>query len=69
MPEQTTAVKPVRDNTWEVSGDLTVHGTTKPVTLHVDFDGGLETGGILVGKSALIELAVQAIANSKAPVA
>jgi polyisoprenoid-binding protein YceI len=35
-----TGVKPVRDNTWEVIGDLTVHGTTKPVTLQVDFDGG-----------------------------
>src|SRR5438309_3712784 len=87
-----TGVKPVRDNTWEVVGDLTVHGTTKPVTLQVDFDGGgaspmgderigfsaatevnredfgltwnvaLETGGLLVGKVARIELAVQAIA-------
>jgi polyisoprenoid-binding protein YceI len=94
-----TAVKSLRDNTWEVAGDLTVHGTTKPVTLQVDFDGGgaspmgderigfsaatevnredfgltwnvaLETGGILVGKSARIELAVQAIATSKAAVA
>jgi polyisoprenoid-binding protein YceI len=94
-----TAVKSLRDNTWEVAGDLTVHGTTKPVTLQVDFDGGgaspmgderigfsaatevnredfgltwnvaLETGGILVGKSARIELAVQAIATGKAAVA
>jgi polyisoprenoid-binding protein YceI len=94
-----TAVKHVRDNAWEVAGDLTVHGNTKAVTLHVDFDGGgpspmgderiglsaatevnredfglswnvaLETGGFLVGKSARIELAVQAIATSKAPVA
>jgi polyisoprenoid-binding protein YceI len=94
-----TAVKALRDNTWEVVGDLTVHGTTKSVTLQVDFDGGgptpmgderigfsaatevnredfgltwnvaLETGGILVGKSARIELAMQAIATSKAAVA
>ena len=94
-----TDVKPVRDNTWEVIGDLTVHGTTKPVTLQVDFDGGgaspfgderigfsaatevnredfgltwnvdLETGGLLVGKSARIELEVQAIAATKAAVA
>jgi polyisoprenoid-binding protein YceI len=94
-----TGVKPVRDNTWEVIGDLTVHGTTKPVTLQVDFDGGgaspmgderigfsaatevnredfgltwnvaLETGGLLVGKSARIELAVQAIAATEAAVA
>ena len=89
-----TAVTPRRDKTWGVVGDLTVHGTTKPVTLQVDFDGGgaspmgderigfsaatevnredfgltwnvaLETGGFLVGKSARIELAVQAIAAS-----
>ena len=92
-----TGVKPLRDNTWELVGDLTVHGTTKPVTLQVDFDGGgaspmgderigfsaatevnredfgltwnvsLETGGLLVGKTARIELAVQAIAASQAP--
>jgi polyisoprenoid-binding protein YceI len=89
-------VKPLRDSTWELVGDLTVHGTTKPVTLQVEFDGGgaspmgderigfsaatdvdredfgltwnvgLETGGFLVGKTVRIELAVQAIAPSKA---
>src|SRR2546427_3311251 len=94
-----TGVKPLRDNTWELAGDLTVHGTTKPVTLQVDFDGGgaspmgderigfsaatevnredfgltwnvaLETGGLLVGKTARIELSVQAIAAAKAAVA
>ncbi|MCU1461809.1 MAG: YceI family protein [Acidimicrobiales bacterium] len=80
-------------------GDLTVRGTTKPITLQVDFDGGgispvgderigfsaatdinredfgltwnvaLETGGLLVGKTARIELAVQAVAATKAAVA
>src|SRR5437588_6341805 len=94
-----TAVRPLRDNTWELVGDLTVRGTTRPVSLQVDFDGGgaspmgderigfsaatevnredfgltwnvaLETGGLLVGKAARIELAVQAIAASKAAVA
>jgi polyisoprenoid-binding protein YceI len=94
-----TAVRPLRDNTWEVAGDLTVHGTTRPITLQVDFDGGaaspfgdervgfsaatevnredfglnwnvaLESGGLLVGKTARIELAVQAIAASKDAVA
>ena len=94
-----TAVKPVRDNTWELTGDLTVRGTTRPITLQVDFDGGgsspmgdervgfsaatnidredfgltwnvaLETGGSLVGKTVRIELAVQAIAATKAAVA
>jgi polyisoprenoid-binding protein YceI len=94
-----TAVRPLRGNTWELVGDLTVRGTTRPVSLQVDFDGGgispmgderigfsaatdvnredfgltwnvaLETGGLLVGKTARIELAVQAIAASKAAVA
>ena len=93
-----TAVTALRDKTWEVVGDLTVHGTTKPVTLQVDFDGGgaspmgderigfsaatdinredfgltwnvaLETGGLLVGKTVRIELAVQAIAATNAAV-
>src|SRR5207248_9663659 len=99
MTFASTGVKPVGDNTWDLLGDLTVHGTTKPVTLQVEFDGGgaspmgderigfsaatevdredfgltwnvaLETGGLLVGKSARIELAVQAIAAAKAAVA
>src|SRR5437879_11126235 len=91
-----TGLKPLGDNTWELVGDLTVHGTTRPVTLQVDFDGGgaspmgderigfsagtevnredfgltwivaIETGGFLVGKTARIELAVQAIAANAA---
>ena len=94
-----TGVKPLHDNSFELVGDLTVHGTTRPVTLQVDFEGGgaspmgderigfsaatevnredfgltwnvaLETGGLLVGKTARIELAVQAIAASTAAVA
>jgi len=93
-----TGVKPLRDNTWELVGDLTVRGTIRPITLQVDFDGGgispmgdervgfsaatdinredfglawnvaLETGGLLVGKTVRIELAVQAIAATKAAV-
>jgi polyisoprenoid-binding protein YceI len=87
-----TAVRERPDNTWEVDGDLTVHGVTRPVQLQVDFDGGgpspfgdqrigfsaatdvnredfgltynmvLESGGVLVGKTARIELSVQAVA-------
>jgi polyisoprenoid-binding protein YceI len=94
-----TAVRPLREETWELVGDLTVRGVTRPVTLQVEFDGGgvspmgderigfsaaaevnredfgltwnvtLETGGILVGKTARIELAVQAIAATNAAVA
>ena len=96
---RSTSVKALRDNTWELDGDLTVRGTTRPVTLQVDFDGAdvspigdervgfsaatdinredfgltwnmaLETGGVLVGKNARIELSVQAIAPAQAAVA
>ena len=96
---RSTAVKARRDNTWELDGDLTVRGTTRPVTLQVDFDGAdvspigdervgfsaatdinrddfgltwnmaLETGGLLVGRNARIELSVQAIAPAQAAVA
>lgn len=92
-------VRAVRDTTWELDGDLTVRGTTRPVTLQVDFDGAdispmgderigfsaatevnredfgltwnmaLETGGMLVGKTARIELSVEAIATTQAAVA
>src|SRR5437667_11703063 len=53
-----TGVKPLRDNTWEVVGDLTVHGTTRPVTLQVDFDGGGASpmGDERIGFSAATEL-------------
>jgi polyisoprenoid-binding protein YceI len=87
-----TAVRARPDNTWEVDGDLTVRGVTRPVALEVDFDGGgpspfgdqrigfsaatdlnredfgltwnvaLESGGLLVGKAARVELSVQAVA-------
>jgi polyisoprenoid-binding protein YceI len=96
---RSTSVNALRDNTWELDGDLTVRGTTRPVTLQVDFDGAdisplgderigfsaaadinredfgltwnmsLETGGLLVGKTARIELSVQAIAANHAAVA
>ena len=96
---RSTEVKALRDNTWELDGDLTVRDVTRPVTLQVDFDGGvvspmgderigfsaatdvdreefgltwnmaLETGGLLVGKTARIELSVEAIATSRAAVA
>ena len=96
---RSTAVKALRDNTWELDGDLTVRDVTRPVTLQVDFDGAdvspfgderigfsaatdinredfgltwnmaLETGGLLVGKNARIELSVQAVATTQAAVA
>jgi polyisoprenoid-binding protein YceI len=53
-----TSVTPVRDNTWEVVGDLTVHGTTKSITLQVDFDGGGSSpmGDERIGFSAATEV-------------
>src|SRR5207253_7150507 len=53
-----TGVKPLRDNTWELVGDLTVHGTTRPVTLQVDFDGGGASpmGDERIGFSAATEV-------------
>src|SRR5256714_10995250 len=35
-----TAVRGTGENSWELVGDLTVRGTTRPVTLYVDFEGG-----------------------------
>jgi polyisoprenoid-binding protein YceI len=34
-----TGVKATSDTNWDVAGDLTVHGVTKPVTLAVEFGG------------------------------
>ena len=96
-PSGRPSVQAARDSTWEVVGDLTVRGTTRPVTLQVDFDGAdvspigdervgfsaatevdredfgltwnmaLETGGLLVGKTARIELNVEAVAATRKP--
>jgi Uncharacterized conserved protein len=33
------SVRPTGPSTWNVAGDLTVHGVTKPVTLTVEFGG------------------------------
>jgi polyisoprenoid-binding protein YceI len=34
-----TSVEPTGDNTFKVTGDLTIRGVTKPVTLDVEFTG------------------------------
>jgi polyisoprenoid-binding protein YceI len=36
---RSTQVEPGTSETWMVTGDLTVRGVTRPVTLEVDFDG------------------------------
>jgi polyisoprenoid-binding protein YceI len=76
---------------WDVDGDLTVRDVTRPVVLHVTFDGGvvdpwgntragftasaevdreqfgltwnqvLEGGGVLVGRTATIEIEAEAV--------
>ena len=36
---KSTKVKPVGDHTYEVTGDLTLHGVTKPLTTHIELTG------------------------------
>jgi polyisoprenoid-binding protein YceI len=87
---RSTAVRPVSGERYEVDGELTVHGVTRPVTLDTEYFGttrdpfgndkvifsastevdredfgltwnkSLETGGVLVGKKARIELEIEA---------
>ncbi len=89
-----TAVRPVKAERYEVDGELTVHGVTKPVTLDLEYQGSvtdpygndkavfsastevnredwgltwnqtLETGGVLVGKKARIEIEIEAVRQS-----
>ncbi len=88
---QSTGVRPVKGDRYEVDGELTVHGESKPVTLDLEYQGSvtdpfgndkavfsasteidredwgltwnqaLETGGVLVGKKARIEIEVEAV--------
>jgi polyisoprenoid-binding protein YceI len=34
-----TGIRPTGDDQWEVDGDLTIRGVTRPVTLHTVFEG------------------------------
>ncbi|MGA8725953.1 MAG: YceI family protein [Acidimicrobiales bacterium] len=34
-----TAIRPTGDDQWEVDGELTIRGVTRPVTLHTVFEG------------------------------
>lgn len=52
-----TKVAPTGDRTAQVTGDLTLHGVTKPVTLDVTYNGGwaghpMDPGGARIGFSA-----------------
>lgn len=50
---QSTAVEKVSDTTYDVTGDLTIHGVTKSVTLPVTFGGEMPApgGGVAAGFS------------------
>ena len=45
---QSTRVQPSRDTAWKVSGDLTLHGVTKPVVLDVSRKNGAYVGSIQI---------------------
>src|SRR5438874_2521149 len=51
-------VTPVDKGTWEVAGDLTIRGVTKPVVLHVEFEGAENSpfGDQRIGFSASTEV-------------
>ncbi|HUY64640.1 MAG TPA: YceI family protein [Acidimicrobiales bacterium] len=53
-----TTVAPAGDNHWKVTGDLTLHGTTKSVVLDVEFEGAEATpwGTTAIGFSASTEI-------------
>ncbi|MDQ3294150.1 MAG: YceI family protein [Actinomycetota bacterium] len=41
MTFRSTAVTPVGGDRWDVAGELTVRGVTRPLTLHASFEGGV----------------------------
>ena len=58
MVFRSTGVTPAGDGTWDVAGDLTIRGVTKPVVLHVEFEGAENSpfGDQRVGFSATTEV-------------
>lgn len=52
---QSTNISPAGNGEWKVTGNLTIHGVTKPVTLHVEgptAEGKDPFGNVRVGASA-----------------
>ena len=43
MVFKSTSVTPVADGTWNVGGELTIRGVTRPVVLHAEFEGAENT--------------------------
>ena len=43
MTFKSTAVSKIDDDTFEVTGDLTIHGVTKTITTQVDLTGAVDT--------------------------
>ncbi|MEO1241350.1 MAG: YceI family protein [Pseudomonadota bacterium] len=60
---QSTAIKVTGDNRGVMTGDLTLHGVTQPVTLDVTFNGGGSDrlrGAYVIGLSATSEISRRA---------
>jgi len=58
MVFKSTSVTPVDDGTWDIGGDLTIRGVTRPVVLHTEFEGGENSpfGDQRIGFSAATEI-------------
>ena len=58
MVFRSTGLTPAGDGTWDVAGDLTIRGVTKPVVLHVEFEGAENSpfGDQRIGFSASTEV-------------
>jgi polyisoprenoid-binding protein YceI len=58
MVFKSTSVTPVDDGTWDVGGELTIRGVTRPVILHAEFEGAENTpfGDQRIGFSASTEV-------------
>lgn len=60
FPEMTfvsTSFATTGENTFDITGDLTIRGTTKPVVLHAGYKGAIETRGkTIIAFSATTEI-------------
>ncbi len=58
MVFKSSSVTPADDGTWDVAGDLTIRGVTRPVVLHTEFEGAENSpfGDQRIGFSASTEV-------------